>query len=285
MKNATLFERLGGDAAINAVVDEFYGRVLCDNDLKKFFSHIDIGTQATHQKNFLKSLTSGTEYKGRGLYLAHSDLIDYLGLNQEHFNAVIGHLVNTLIHFNVPNELIGEIASVVPSLRQGVFGYSPGHQQSKAGNKSKPVKEKKKGKCPFGFSSNKEQKSVELDSSNLNENEKVEKPAVFAENTLCATSTYNALIERDLKFILRLIASYATTSKVTSCACNSLIFRLDRQSKNTFAFKAIEVIGSENSVVWEESLEIVAPAMSDRMMFLLEKMPEREGWSMLTRIN
>lgn len=284
MKNATLFERLGGDAAINAVVDEFYGRVLCDNNLKKFFSHIDITNQATHQKNFLKSLTSGTEYKGRGLYLAHSDLIDYLGLNQEHFNAVIGHLVNTLIHFDVPNELIGEVAGVVPSLRQGVFGYSPGHQQSKDGNKSKSVSEKKKGKCPFGFSSNKKQKGVELE-SNLNENEKVEKPAVFAENALCVASTYNTLIELDLKFILRLIASYVTTSKVTSRAGKSLIFRIDRQSKNTFVFKAIDAIGSENEVVWEESLEIVAPAMSDRMMFLLEKMPDREGWSMLTRIN
>ena len=34
--NQTLFDRLGGDAALQATLDEFYFRILCDEELLKF---------------------------------------------------------------------------------------------------------------------------------------------------------------------------------------------------------------------------------------------------------
>ena len=41
-KQQTLFERLGGEAAIAELIHDFYDRVLADPELKPFFKHTSI---------------------------------------------------------------------------------------------------------------------------------------------------------------------------------------------------------------------------------------------------
>lgn len=53
----TLYERLGGQDAIDAVVEEFYNRVLADEDLKPYFEGIDTDDLRAHQKDFLTYAT------------------------------------------------------------------------------------------------------------------------------------------------------------------------------------------------------------------------------------
>ena len=48
-----LFERLGGEAAVDAAVDKFYDRVLADDRINHFFSGVDMAQQHKHQKSFL----------------------------------------------------------------------------------------------------------------------------------------------------------------------------------------------------------------------------------------
>ena len=42
----TIYERLGGQEAINLAVDKFYEKVLKDNRVKSFFTKIDMKKQA-----------------------------------------------------------------------------------------------------------------------------------------------------------------------------------------------------------------------------------------------
>ena len=49
----TLFNRLGGMAAVNAAVDIFYGKVLADETISHFFASTPMKTQAGKQKAFL----------------------------------------------------------------------------------------------------------------------------------------------------------------------------------------------------------------------------------------
>ncbi len=44
---ATLFEKIGGQQAIQAVVEEFYNRVLADSDLNGFFADVNHGAAET----------------------------------------------------------------------------------------------------------------------------------------------------------------------------------------------------------------------------------------------
>ena len=50
---STLYERLGGEAAVNAAVDIFYGKVMADERISHFFDNLDMVAQANKQKALL----------------------------------------------------------------------------------------------------------------------------------------------------------------------------------------------------------------------------------------
>ena len=55
---SSLYESIGGEAAVNAAVDLFYRKVLSDDRISSFFEGVDMETQAAKQKAFL-TLTFG----------------------------------------------------------------------------------------------------------------------------------------------------------------------------------------------------------------------------------
>jgi hemoglobin len=57
--NDSLFEKLGGESALNAAVDIFYKKVLADKSINHFFANTDMKAQAHKQKMFL-SLAFGS---------------------------------------------------------------------------------------------------------------------------------------------------------------------------------------------------------------------------------
>ncbi|AUT03567.1 hypothetical protein CLI64_25945 [Nostoc sp. CENA543] len=110
---ATLFEKLGGDAAVDLAVDKFYERVLQDDRIKHFFADVDMEKQRAHQKAFLTYAFGGTDkYNGRYMREAHKDLVEKQGLSSEHFDAVAEDLMETLKEMGVSQELLAEVAAV-----------------------------------------------------------------------------------------------------------------------------------------------------------------------------
>ena len=111
---ATLFERIGGDPAVNAAVDRFYEIVLADDRIRHFFVGVDMGRQATHQKVFLKYAFGGLpSYPGRAMKEAHKRLVNEMGLNDAHFDAVIDDLGTALRGLGVSEDMIGGWIPVV----------------------------------------------------------------------------------------------------------------------------------------------------------------------------
>ena len=55
----TLYERLGGEPAVNAAVDIFYRKVLNDYRINRFFDNVDMEKQAAKQKAFLTMAFGG----------------------------------------------------------------------------------------------------------------------------------------------------------------------------------------------------------------------------------
>ncbi|MEG3435732.1 group 1 truncated hemoglobin [Pannus brasiliensis CCIBt3594] len=110
---ATLFEQLGGKDAVDLAVDKFYDRVLNDERINRFFVNVDMAKQRRHQKAFLTYVFGGSEgYDGRSLRNAHKRLVEEMGLQSEHFDAVIEDLVLTLQEIGVPDELIGRVGEI-----------------------------------------------------------------------------------------------------------------------------------------------------------------------------
>lgn len=120
--STSLFDRIGGAAAVDAAVEIFYKKVLADDHINEFFRGIDMPRQAAKQKAFLTMAFGGPNaYAGTDMVKAHAHLVRR-GLDDSHFDAVMGHLGATLTELNVPGELIAEAAAVAESVRSDILG-------------------------------------------------------------------------------------------------------------------------------------------------------------------
>jgi len=115
----TLYDRLGGEDAIAAVVDSFYDRVLGDERVEHYFEETDMSALRAHQTQFLSSVTGGpVEYDGQDLETAH----EHLGIDVRDFKIVANHLDEALAEFDVSEDdrktviaAVGELQSAVVS--------------------------------------------------------------------------------------------------------------------------------------------------------------------------
>ncbi len=118
----SLYDRIGGEAAVNAAVDIFYRKVLADDRINKFFEDVDMDNQAAKQKAFLTMAFGGPHnYTGEDMRKGHAHLVKE-GLNDSHFDAVMENLAATLTELNVPDDLIAEAAAIAESTRNDVLG-------------------------------------------------------------------------------------------------------------------------------------------------------------------
>lgn len=117
----SLYDRLGGEAAVEAAVDIFYRKVLGDPSISGFFDTTDMDGQRNKQKAFLSMAFGGPdEYTGKNLREAHAPLVEK-GLNDDHFDAVAGHLDATLRELGVADDLIGEVMAIAGGTRDDVL--------------------------------------------------------------------------------------------------------------------------------------------------------------------
>lgn len=115
---STLYERLGGEAAVNAAVDKFYVRVLADKRINSFFEGLDMVAQANKQKAFLTMVFGGpSKYSGKDMRSGHA----HLGLTDMHFDAVVENLAATLKDLGVNDMDIREVAAIAESTRKDVL--------------------------------------------------------------------------------------------------------------------------------------------------------------------
>ena len=118
----SLYDRLGGEAAVNAAVDLFYKKVLADDRISGMFEGIDMASQHEKQKKFLTFAFGGpNNYTDRAMRGAHKKLVEEKGLNDSHFDAVMENLGATLTELGVPGDLIGEAAAIAESTRTDVL--------------------------------------------------------------------------------------------------------------------------------------------------------------------
>lgn len=119
---SSLYEKLGGEGAVDAAVDIFYRKVLQDDRIKDFFTDIDMDEQIKKQKAFLTFAFGGpNNYSGLDMKKGHEHLVKR-GLNDSHVDAVIELLGGTLKELGVADNLIGEVAGIAESVRGQVLG-------------------------------------------------------------------------------------------------------------------------------------------------------------------
>ncbi len=119
---SSLYERLGGQAAVDAAVEKFYPKVLADDRINYFFDNTDMTKQSGKQKAFLTMAFGGPNgYTGMDMRKGHAHLLER-GLNDSHFDAVVENLGNTLKEMGVTDDLIAEVAAIAETTRKDVLG-------------------------------------------------------------------------------------------------------------------------------------------------------------------
>ncbi len=118
----SLYERLGGQAAIDAAVDIFYVKVLADDRVNYLFEDINMKRQIAKQKQFLAAAFGGpVPYEGRDLRTAHKSL----DLTDKHFGAIAEHLQASLTELKVDEKIIGEVMAIAASTKDAVLNREP----------------------------------------------------------------------------------------------------------------------------------------------------------------
>jgi hemoglobin len=118
-REASLYQKLGGKAAIDAAVELSYTKVLVNDRIKHFLDDINMDKQRRKQKEFLSAAFSGPiPYVGKDMRKAHANLN---GLNESHFNAVADNLQKTLEELKVPMDLIDQAMAIAASTKNAVL--------------------------------------------------------------------------------------------------------------------------------------------------------------------
>jgi hemoglobin len=120
-QETTLYDQLGGAAAVDAAVDIFYRKVLSDDRISSFFDDVDMDRQAAKQKAFLTMAFGGPHhYTGADLRHGHQKLVAR-GMTGSHFDVVVELLGQTLGELGVAPPLIAQVAAIAESTRNDVL--------------------------------------------------------------------------------------------------------------------------------------------------------------------
>lgn len=115
--DVSIYDAIGGEPALTAVVDDFYDRVAGDPALAGFFTGTNMTRLKGRQVEFFAAALGGPDiYTGATMRQAHQGR----GIAQDHFDLVAGHLVAALDGAGVPKDLVGQIVGVVAPLSKDI---------------------------------------------------------------------------------------------------------------------------------------------------------------------
>lgn len=116
----SLYDRMGGELAVDMLTMAFYANLNADKRLSHFFDGIDLMKQIGHQKRFLTFALGGTnEYDGDKLGVAHKRL----NLTTEDFDGFNEVLRATLYELDVNAKISEEVLAITERASVKILEY------------------------------------------------------------------------------------------------------------------------------------------------------------------
>jgi truncated hemoglobin YjbI len=123
LQELSLYERVGGDQAMEKAVDLFYRKVLQDELVGKFFEDVDMEGQRLKQKSFLAMAFGGPyQYTGKDLREVHKRMVDDLGLTDVHFDRVIQYFRESVQELLLPEPEMEKMCEILETFRDDILG-------------------------------------------------------------------------------------------------------------------------------------------------------------------
>ena len=113
----SLYERLGGEAAIKAVVDQFVANVGADTRINQYFANADLDRLKGHLVNQIGQAGGGPQvYTGRDMKTTHAGM----GIDDPAFDALVEDLVAALDKFAVAEQEKNDLLAVLGPMRADI---------------------------------------------------------------------------------------------------------------------------------------------------------------------
>ncbi|MBX9983435.1 MAG: group 1 truncated hemoglobin [Mycobacterium sp.] len=120
---SSIYQQIGGGEALEAVVEDFYARVLADEELAGFFSGTNMARLKGKQVEFFAAALGGPEpYTGASMSQVHRGR----GITMHHFNLVAGHLSDSLDAAGVPGDIVEQIIGAIAPLASDIASVPAG---------------------------------------------------------------------------------------------------------------------------------------------------------------
>lgn len=118
----SIYDRIGGEPALTAVVDDFYRRVCADAELTEFFVGIDLDRVKQHQIDYFSTVLGGPAvYTGAPIRRIHQGL----GITRRHFDRVVGHFAAALAAAGVPTDIAYRTLEALTALADDIVTPRP----------------------------------------------------------------------------------------------------------------------------------------------------------------
>ena len=113
----TLYDRLGGQEAIVAVVNDFVGNVAADKRINGFFAKADAKRVKEKLVEQICAAAGGPcTYTGKDMKSVHKGM----GVANRHFDFMVQDLTKTLNKFKVPKQEQKEVAALLAPMRKDI---------------------------------------------------------------------------------------------------------------------------------------------------------------------
>lgn len=118
---SSIYQRLGGEPAMQELAENFYRKMLSDTRVSGFFDDIDMDAQIAKQKAFLTLVAGGpNNYTGRDMRTTHKHLLER-GLNDQHVDIVVQYLGETLAEMGASQDDVSAVKAAAEGARKDVL--------------------------------------------------------------------------------------------------------------------------------------------------------------------
>lgn len=119
----TLFTRIGGQDAVQSVVDDFVVRMITHPQVGRFFAGLDTTARSkfrSHLVDFICAAIGGSSgYRGRDMVSAHRAF----NISESDWEVTVGNLKESLERARVPSREIQELVGVIAPLKSQIVKH------------------------------------------------------------------------------------------------------------------------------------------------------------------
>ena len=119
---ASLYDRLGGKPAIEAVIDKFLEHVVADARISARFATLEPAAVTRLRNHLVDQVCMATggpcQYTGKNMVEAHAGM----GVTEAEFTALVEDLVKALDHYKVPRREQDELLGALGGMKGDIVG-------------------------------------------------------------------------------------------------------------------------------------------------------------------